>query len=100
MERPIVFPPQSPPTQTSLSPVAVAPREACKLLSVGISTVYALMRSGELDSYADGKRMRRITVASIHDYVARRIANNAQWRPQKRTRSRWSKPDEIEQESA
>jgi excisionase family DNA binding protein len=65
----IVFPPQSPPTQTSLQPLAVAPREACKLLSVGISTVYALMRSGELDSYADGKRMRRITTASIHAYT-------------------------------
>jgi excisionase family DNA binding protein len=69
-----VFPPQSPPTQTSLQPLAVAPREACKLLSVGISTVYALMRSGELDSYADGRRMRRITTTSIHAYVERRLA--------------------------
>jgi excisionase family DNA binding protein len=82
MERPTLFPPQSSPTQTTLQPLAVAPREACKLLSLGISTIYSLMRSGELESFADGRRMRRITVASIHAYVARRIADSdsKQWR--------------------
>jgi excisionase family DNA binding protein len=82
MERPIVFPPQSPPTQTSLQPLAVAPREACKLLSVGLSTVYSLMHSGELESYNDGKRLRRITTASIHAYIARQIADSTQQRKQ------------------
>jgi hypothetical protein len=39
-----------------------------------MSRLYRLMRSGELPSYWDG-RARRITVASIHDYVARRLAD-------------------------
>jgi hypothetical protein len=38
-----------------------------------MSRVYALMRSGELDSYSDG-RARRITMASIHAYIARQLA--------------------------
>ena len=62
------------PAPPSVTPLAVPPREACRLLSLGISRIYALMRAGELDSYGDG-RARRITVASIHGYVARRLAD-------------------------
>jgi excisionase family DNA binding protein len=58
----------------SVTPLAVPPREACRLLSLGMSRIYALMRAGELDSYGDG-RARRITVASIHKYVSRRLAD-------------------------
>jgi excisionase family DNA binding protein len=53
--------------------IAVPPAEASRLLSVSLSRLYALLRAGELDSYAEG-RARRITVMSIHHYIARRLA--------------------------
>jgi len=60
--------------------IAVPPREACDLLSVSMSRLYALLRAGELDSYEEG-RARRITVASIHAYIARQLAASARgWR--------------------
>ena len=65
--------PPAPSAQASTTPLAVPPREACHLLSLSMSRVYALMRSGELDSYSDG-RARRITMQSIHGYVERRLA--------------------------
>jgi len=58
------------------TPLAVPPREAGRLLSLSTSRVYQLMRNGELGSYQDG-RTRRITMASIHGYVARRLADTA-----------------------
>jgi excisionase family DNA binding protein len=82
------------------APLAVSPREAGRLLSLGQSRIYNLMRAGELQNYEDG-RSRRILLTSIHDYVARRIAASAdgwqQWehsppklkaaaRPKRRTR--------------
>jgi len=57
----------------SVAPLAVPPQEAARLLSLGIWRIYALMRTGELESYRDG-RARRITMASIHDRMARQIA--------------------------
>ena len=63
-----------PPAREDIAPLAVPPRDACRLLSIGQSRLYALMRSGELPSYWDG-RARRITVAAIHDYIARRLAD-------------------------
>src|SRR5262249_40676772 len=64
----------------SVTPLAVPPREAGRLLSLGIWRIYKLMRSGELQSYSDG-RARRIPMASINDYIARRLAANAgEWR--------------------
>ena len=45
-------------------PLAVAPRTACLLLSVGNTRLYQLIRTGELVSYCEG-RARRITMASI-----------------------------------
>ena len=57
----------------SVAPLAVPPQEAARLLSLGIWRIYALMRTGELVSYRDG-RARRITMASIHDRMARQIA--------------------------
>src|SRR5262249_32733225 len=35
----------------SVTPLAVPPREASRLLSVGMSRLYQLMRTGELESY-------------------------------------------------
>jgi excisionase family DNA binding protein len=60
--------------------LAVAPREAGRLLSMCMTRVYQLMRDGTLESYRDG-RARRIPMEAIHAYVARRRAASADgWR--------------------
>jgi excisionase family DNA binding protein len=57
-----------------LEPLAVSPRHACRLLSVGNTRLYELIAAGEIESYRDG-RSRRITVASIRTRIARLLAN-------------------------
>jgi excisionase family DNA binding protein len=57
----------------AITPLVVSPREAARMLSLGVWRVYKLMKAGELASYEHG-RSRRITVASIHEYIARRVA--------------------------
>jgi excisionase family DNA binding protein len=54
-------------------PIAVKPKTACRMLDVGLTRLYELLGERELESYTDG-RSRKITTASIHDYVARRLA--------------------------
>jgi excisionase family DNA binding protein len=51
----------------------VPPLEAGRLLSFSLTKVYELMRTGELASFMDG-RSRRVTVESIHHYIARQLA--------------------------
>jgi excisionase family DNA binding protein len=58
-----------------LQPLAVSPRQACGLLSIGLTRLYELLGSGELDSFLVG-RSRRITVASMQAFVERRLAAN------------------------
>ncbi len=60
-------------TSPDPEPIAVAPKIACKLLSIGTTRLYELLGSGALESYSEG-RMRRITVASIKAYVASRLS--------------------------
>ena len=71
-------------TQASVTPLAVSPSEACRLLSLSTSRLYQLMRAGELPSYRDG-RARRITMTAIQSYIARRVADAGNgwsaWRP-------------------
>ena len=43
------------------------------LLNCGRTRVYELLAAGELDSFRDG-RARKITIASIHRYIERRLA--------------------------
>jgi excisionase family DNA binding protein len=62
-----------------LSILAVSPEEAARMLSLGLTRIYALMRAGELASF-DAGRARRITTDSIHRYVQRRLAANTDWR--------------------
>jgi hypothetical protein len=62
------------PTSTEIiEPLAVRPREAWRLLSCSNSYGYELLAAGELDSFSDGSA-RKITVASIKSYIARRLA--------------------------
>jgi excisionase family DNA binding protein len=53
--------------------VLVSIEEAALLLSVGRTMVYHLVMCGELRSVKVG-RMRRVVVASLHEYVARLMA--------------------------
>jgi len=57
----------------SPEPLVVKPREARQLLAVGNTYLYELISAGELDSFRDG-RSRKITIESIHRYIARRLA--------------------------
>ena len=52
------------------------PRQACIMLGCGITRLYELLNSGELSSFKDGAS-RKVTVESIHRYVARRIEASA-----------------------
>jgi hypothetical protein len=48
----------------------VSVRTAMRLLSMSRSTIYRRLEAGELDSIHDGRR--KITIASIRQYLARR----------------------------
>ena len=54
-------------------PLAVPPKDAWRLLGCSNSTGYELLAAGELDSFRLG-RARRITVDSIRQLIARRLA--------------------------
>ena len=75
----------------SVAPLAVPPSQAALMLSMGISRLYRLLRTGVLQSYRDG-RSRRVVVTSIHDHIARQLAADpVGWRqihprPQERRR--------------
>jgi excisionase family DNA binding protein len=64
------------PTTPNIAPLAVSPSVACDLLDIRMTRVYKLMRAGELRSFQCG-RSRRIVMQSIHDYVARQLAESA-----------------------
>jgi excisionase family DNA binding protein len=57
----------------TVEPLVVSPRIAWQMLGCGNTRGYELIAAGELESYRDG-RSRKITVASIKAYVARRLA--------------------------
>ncbi len=56
-----------------LEPLVVSPKAAWRMLGCGNSHGYELLNGGELQSFLDG-RSRRITVASIRAYIARKLA--------------------------
>ena len=53
------------------------PKTACKLLDCGNTRLYELLAAGELQSLLDG-RSRKITMQSVRDYIARRLAESEQ----------------------
>jgi hypothetical protein len=64
-----------------LEPLAVSPRQACRLLDIGITRLYQLIANRELDTYRDG-RSPKITMESIRSRQARLIsAANATGNP-------------------
>jgi excisionase family DNA binding protein len=56
-----------------VEPLVVKPRIAWILLGCSNTKGYELLAAGELESFKDGKS-RKITVASIHRYIAQRVA--------------------------
>jgi hypothetical protein len=52
--------------------LVVSPRRARHLLDCGHTRLYALLAAGEIESFKDGAS-RKITVASIKAYIARRL---------------------------
>lgn len=72
------------------APLVVSPKRACQLLDVKPTKLYSVLK--ELDSYLDGGA-RKITMASIHAYIARKL-------DEKRMRSVPGTPKEDVQPSA
>jgi len=61
------------PTTSDTAPLLAKTREACRMLACGQTRLYELITTGELDSFIDG-RLRKISIASIHRYIAKRLA--------------------------
>jgi hypothetical protein len=59
-----------------LEPLGVPPKEAFRTIGCGVTYGYQLLAAKELESYFLG-RARRITVASIRAYVAKKVAEAA-----------------------
>lgn len=59
-----------------MEPLAVAPKDAFAAIGVGITKGYELLAQGELQSFKVG-RATRITTASIRDFVARQLQQQA-----------------------
>jgi hypothetical protein len=53
-----------------VGPLIVKPKTAWKMLACSNTRGYELLNAGELESFLDG-RSRKITVDSIHRYIAR-----------------------------
>ena len=58
-------------------PLVVSPRRARRLLDVGNTRLYELIAARELETFKDGKS-RKITIASIRAYIARKIEASGQ----------------------
>jgi excisionase family DNA binding protein len=53
-------------------PLVVSPRTACRMLACGLTRLYELIATRELESYRDGS-VRRITTRSISAYIERQL---------------------------
>jgi hypothetical protein len=61
------------PTDDPVKPLVVGMTKAEALLDSGPDTLYDLIKSGELESYLEGKR-RKITMRSIERLIQKRLA--------------------------
>lgn len=55
----------------SIAPINLSVDEVVEASGLGRTTVFARIRSGELESIKDGRR-RLIPVSALHDYMQRR----------------------------
>jgi excisionase family DNA binding protein len=58
------------------APLVASPNQAMAMIQVSRKKLYELINTGELESYTEGKS-RRITIKSINQYIARRLAAEA-----------------------
>jgi hypothetical protein len=65
--------PHGGPPLDPIGPLVVRPTQAMLMLNCGREQLYELINAGELDSYLDGAA-RKITVASIHQRIERKLA--------------------------
>jgi hypothetical protein len=63
-----------------LGPLVVKPKIAWRMLNCSNTRGYELLAAGELQSFLDG-RSRKITIDSIHAYIARRLDPNERPNP-------------------
>jgi hypothetical protein len=59
-----------------VGPLAVSPKKAGVMLDLGQTSIYALIKNGELETYQEG-RARKITMRSIRARIERKIAESA-----------------------
>ena len=57
---------------TTIEPISVGTKTAWHLMAVSNAHGYKLIEQGEIDSYREG-RVRKVTVASIKAYIARKL---------------------------
>jgi excisionase family DNA binding protein len=69
-----------------IEPLIVRPAQACVMLSCSIPRLYELINAGELESLKDGAA-RKITVASIQRYIARKLAEQPARKPAQHDRA-------------
>jgi hypothetical protein len=88
---------------TPVGPLVVKPKVAWQMLACSNTRGYELLATGKLDSFLDG-RSRKITVESIHRYIAQRLASSqgttAQSQLPRRKRGRPRKSPAIVRERA
>ncbi len=60
----------------AVAAIVLTVEEAAQRLHVGRTTMYALIKSGEIRSVPIG-RLRRVPVSALHEYVNRQLANAA-----------------------
>jgi excisionase family DNA binding protein len=66
-----------------VTPLVVTAKTAQQMLGIGETKLYRLIKSGELESYMDGEKMRRITTASIlkrHERLLEESRIKPRWR--------------------
>ena len=68
----------------NFSPLVVSPKGACLLINCSITRLYELLNAGEISSYRDGKS-RKIIVASIKDFIERRLREESGKEPRRWT---------------
>jgi len=73
--------------------LALPAKKAAPFIGVGMTRLYELINSGEIESYRDGKA-RKVVVASLKAYVERQVAAEAA-----KPRGRWtSRATEVRME--
>lgn len=75
-----------------MTPLVVHIREAARLLNVSMRYVNGLLKNGEIQGYKQGNRYQ-ITVSSLEDYVAKRVASGGP--PQQHRETASLRPHEI-----